>query len=67
MAKAFATEMGVRVTSKAVEIHGAYGLAEELAVERYFRDARCYTIPDGTTEIQKLIIGREVLGMQAFV
>ncbi|MGA2516081.1 MAG: acyl-CoA dehydrogenase family protein [Thermodesulfobacteriota bacterium] len=67
MAKAFATEMGVRVTSKAIEIHGAYGLAEELAVERYFRDARCYTIPDGTTEIQKLIIGREVLGMQAFV
>jgi alkylation response protein AidB-like acyl-CoA dehydrogenase len=67
IAKAYATEMGVRVTSKAIQIHGAYGLSEEYPVERYFRDARCYTIPDGTTEIQKLIIGREVLGMQAFV
>jgi acyl-CoA dehydrogenase len=67
MAKWYATEMGVRVTSKAIQIHGAYGLADEYKVERYFRDARCYTIPDGTTEIQKLIIGREILGMQAFV
>jgi len=67
IAKAYATEMGVRVTSKAIQIHGAYGLSEEYPVERYFRDARCYTIPDGTTEIQKLIIGREVLAMQAFV
>jgi alkylation response protein AidB-like acyl-CoA dehydrogenase len=65
IAKAFATEAGVRVTSKAIQIHGAYGLSEEYPVERYFRDARCYTIPDGTTEIQKLIVGREVLGMSA--
>jgi alkylation response protein AidB-like acyl-CoA dehydrogenase len=67
IAKAYATEAAVRVTSKAVQIHGAYGLSEEYPVERYFRDARCYTIPDGTTEIQKLIIGREVLGISAFV
>lgn len=67
LAKAYATEAAVRVTSKAVQIHGAYGLSEEYPVERYFRDARMYTIPDGTTEIQKLIIGREVLGMSAFV
>ncbi len=67
IAKAYATEAAVRVTSQAVQIHGAYGLSEEYPVERYFRDARCYTIPDGTTEIQKLIIGREVLGMPAFV
>ena len=66
IAKAFATEAGARVTSKAVQIHGAYGLSEEYPVERFFRDARCYTIPDGTTEIQKLIIAREVLGMSAF-
>lgn len=66
MAKAYATEMGVRVTSMAVQIHGAYGLSEEYPVERLFRDARCYTIPDGTTQIQKLIIGREVLGIKAF-
>lgn len=67
IAKAFATEAGVRIASTAIQIHGAYGLSEEYPVERYFRDARCYTIPDGTTEIQKLIIGRETLGMKAFV
>jgi len=67
IAKAYATEAGVRITSKAIQIHGAYGLSEEFPVERYFRDARCYTIPDGTTEMQKLIIGRETLGMKAFV
>ncbi|MEW5945211.1 MAG: acyl-CoA dehydrogenase family protein [bacterium] len=66
IAKAFASESAVRVTSQAIQLHGAYGLAEEFPVERYFRDARCYTIPDGTTEIQKLIIGREVLGAGAF-
>ena len=67
MAKYFCTEMAIRVTSKAIEIHGAYGLSEEYPVERYFRDARCLTFPDATSEIQKLIIGRELLGMQAFV
>lgn len=66
MAKAFATETAVDVTSKALQIHGAYGIAEDYKVERYFRDARCYTIPDGTTQIQKLIIGREILGIKAF-
>ncbi|MBU2550633.1 MAG: acyl-CoA dehydrogenase family protein [Proteobacteria bacterium] len=66
IAKAFATEMAVRATSNALQIHGAYGLSEEYQVERFFRDARCYTIPDGTTQIQKLIIGREILGMSAF-
>lgn len=67
MAKAFAPEVAVRVTSKAIEIHGAYGLSEEYPLERYFRDARTLTIPDGTTEIQKLVVGREVLGIKAFV
>lgn len=67
IAKFYATEAAVRVTSKAIQIHGAYGLSEEYPVERYFRDARSFTIPDGTTEIQKLIVARRVLGMQAFV
>lgn len=65
MAKAYATEIGWKVASKAMQIHGAYGLSTEYPVERYFRDARCYTFPDGTTQIQHLIIGREVLGMSA--
>ena len=67
MAKLYSTEMAIRVTSKAIEIHGAYGLSEEYPVERYFRDARCLTFPDATSEIQKLVIGREILGLQAFV
>ncbi len=66
LSKSLCTEAAVRVTSKAIQIHGAYGLSEEYPVERYFRDARCYTIPDGTTQIQQLIVGRETLGMRAF-
>lgn len=65
-AKAYATEMAIRVTSKAIEVHGAVGLTDTLPVERYFRDARAMTIPDGTTEIQKLIIGRSRIGVSAF-
>ncbi len=67
MAKAFATEMAIGATSKAIEIHGAYGVSEEYPLERYFRDARMLTFADGTTEIQKLIVSRETLGMPAFV
>lgn len=67
MAKAYATEMAVAVTSKAIQIHGAYGLSEEYPVERYFRDARTLTIPDGTTQIMKLLVGRSALGLSAFV
>jgi len=65
MAKGFATEMAIRVTSKAIEIHGALGLMEDYPIERYFRDARSLTIPDGTTEIQKLVVGRRLTGISA--
>jgi alkylation response protein AidB-like acyl-CoA dehydrogenase len=67
MAKAYCCEIVNEVTSKAIQIHGAMGLTEDLPVERYFRDGRLFSIPDGTTEIQKLIVGREILGMHAFV
>ena len=67
IAKFYATEAGVRIASKAIQIHGAYGLSKEYPVERLFRGARMMTIPDGTTQIQKLIVGREILGMQAFI
>jgi acyl-CoA dehydrogenase len=65
MAKQFATEMAIRVTSKAIQIHGAYGLTSEFPLERLFRNARILTIPEGTTQIQKLVIGRELTGMNA--
>lgn len=66
MAKAFACENAIQVTLKAMQVHGAMGLTEELPLERYFRDARVFVIPDGTTQIQKLIAGREILGLKAF-
>ncbi|WP_077213205.1 acyl-CoA dehydrogenase family protein [Bacillus dakarensis] len=65
MAKQFATEMAIRVTSKAIQIHGAYGLTSEFPLERLFRNARILTIPEGTTQIQKLVIGRELTGLNA--
>lgn len=66
MAKWYATEMAVRVTSRAIQIHGGVGITKDFTVERHFRNARVLPIPDGTTEIQKLIIGRNILGVSAF-
>jgi len=66
MAKLFATEAGVRITNLAIQLHGAYGLTKEAPLERWARDARMLTIPDGTTQIHQLIIGRELVGMRAF-
>ncbi len=66
MAKLYATENAVKVTSMAIQIHGAIGLSEEMPLERFFRDARGSTIPDGTTQIQKLIVARHILGLSAF-
>jgi alkylation response protein AidB-like acyl-CoA dehydrogenase len=65
MAKAYCTEMAVRVTSNGIQVHGGMGLTRECRAERYFRDARMQTIPDGTTQIHKLLIGRELLGISA--
>jgi len=61
MAKLFASEMAQRVCDKAVQIHGGYGYIDEFPVERYLRDARVQTIYEGTSEIQRLVIAREVL------
>jgi acyl-CoA dehydrogenase len=67
MAKQFSTEMALRVTSNAIQIHGAYGLTTEFPVEALYRSARMLTIPDGTTQINKLVMGRELTGLKAFV
>jgi len=66
IAKFFATEAAVQVTSHAIQIHGYHGLTRDYPIEEYHRQARTLTIPDGTTQIQKLIVGREVLGQSAF-
>jgi alkylation response protein AidB-like acyl-CoA dehydrogenase len=65
VAKAYATEAAVKVTNMAMQVHGALGLSVELGLEKMFRDARMLTIPDGTTQIQQLIAGRELLGLNA--
>ena len=67
MAKAYCTEMAVRASSAGIQAQGAIGLSREHAAERLLRDARMLTIPDGTTQIQKLIIGRELTGVSALV
>jgi len=61
MAKLLASEMCVRVTSQALQVHGGYGYFKDSPVERLFRDARVTTIYEGTSEVQRLVIARQVL------
>ncbi len=61
VAKLLASETAVRATSNALQIHGGYGYFKDSPVERYFRDARVTTIYEGTSEVQRLIIARQLL------
>ena len=61
MAKLFASEAAQVAVSKAVQIHGGYGYIDEFPVERLFRDARVQTIYEGTSEVQRLVIARDIL------
>jgi butyryl-CoA dehydrogenase len=61
MAKLFASEMVNRVTAKALQIHGGYGYTKEYPVERFYRDARVFTIYEGTSEIQRVVIANYLL------
>ena len=65
MAKLLASETSVKVSSNAVQIHGGYGYFKDSPVERYFRDARVTTIYEGTSEVQRLIIARQILAEHA--
>jgi len=62
MAKLFATEVSERVCRNAIQIHGGYGYSSEFEVERLYRDTRLMTIGEGTSEIQRLVIARHILG-----
>jgi len=64
MAKLFASETAMFVTHAAVQIHGGMGYSKELPVERYFRDAKITEIYEGTSEIQRLVISRQELGLR---
>ena len=65
VAKLFATEASVRSANSAIQVHGGAGYVDEYPVERYLRDARVTTLYEGTSQIQKLIIGRAVTGVNA--
>jgi len=63
-AKLFASEMARRQTAEAIQVLGGYGYTKEFPVERYYRDAKITEIYEGTSEIQRLVIARAILGMQ---
>jgi butyryl-CoA dehydrogenase len=67
IAKYYATEAAVRCANAAIQVHGGYGYIDEYPVERYMRDARVTTLYEGTSQIQKLIIGRHATGINALV
>lgn len=66
-AKWLATELAVKVSAEAIRLHGAYGCTDDFPVAHHYRDAMLSTILGGTTEIHKLTIGRELLGINAIV
>lgn len=61
MCKMYASELCVRVANEAVQIHGGYGYSKDFPVEKFYRDAKLCTIGEGTTEIQKVVIARNIL------
>ena len=61
-AKLYASEVAVRATEKAIQIHGGYGFIKDFPVEKFYRDVRLCTIGEGTSEIQRLVIARSLLG-----
>ena len=65
-AKLFASEVAVRCANAAIQVHGGYGFIDEYPVGKYLRDARVMTLYEGTSQIQKLIIGRSLTGLNAF-
>jgi len=60
MAKLFASELGVKAATTAIQIHGGYGYTKEYPVERFFRDSKLYTIGEGTSEVQRMVIAKKL-------
>jgi alkylation response protein AidB-like acyl-CoA dehydrogenase len=67
IAKLYATEAAIRCANKAIQVHGGSGYVDDHPVERYLRDVRVTTLYEGTSEIQRLIIGRALTGINALV
>jgi alkylation response protein AidB-like acyl-CoA dehydrogenase len=66
MAKLFASENSVTAANLAIQVFGGYGYLDEYPVAKYLRDARVLTLYEGTSQVQKLLIGRELTGINAF-
>jgi alkylation response protein AidB-like acyl-CoA dehydrogenase len=64
MAKLYASEAAAYITDEAVQIHGGMGYSKEMPVERYYRDARITRIYEGTSEVQRMVIARNELGLR---
>ena len=62
MAKVFASEVAMKTTIEAVQIHGGYGFVKDFPVEKFYRDSKLCTIGEGTSEIQKLVISKQIIG-----
>jgi alkylation response protein AidB-like acyl-CoA dehydrogenase len=62
MAKLFAGEVAVRVAGEGVQVFGGYGFTKDYPAEKYYRDSKLCTIGEGTSEIQRLVIARQLLG-----
>ncbi len=60
-AKLYVSKMSERVTSKALHIFGGYGYTKEFPLERYFGDAKCFTIGAGTSDVQRIMISRHIM------
>ena len=64
MAKVFASEVAMKVATRSLQIHGGAGYITEFPIERMFRDAKLTEIGEGTSEIQRMVIARELLGFR---
>jgi alkylation response protein AidB-like acyl-CoA dehydrogenase len=61
MAKLYASEVAVRVAEEGVQIHGGYGFIKDYPAEKYWRDSKLCTIGEGTSEVQRVVIARQIL------
>ncbi len=66
MAKYYASEVALRAANNAIQVHGGWGFSDEYPVERYYRDVKVATLLEGTSQMHKLIIGRNATGLNAF-
>jgi len=62
MAKWYTCEIAVKVADEAIQLHGGYGILKEYGVEHYWRDAKVFEIFEGTKEVEKVLIGKKLLG-----